>query len=217
MAVLRQRGSAVPLLLATLALLLAPAVLPAQWTSIFPTTSFDGWTKVGDGIWNVTSDKILTGQRDRRTAKHQAWLYTQKEYREFDLRFEYWLRYNANSGISIRDTSRAAFACGDAHIGDKTPSHIGYEIQILAAKSEKNPTGSLYLFQDAKTGHERFGDWNSMEVQVRDNLIKVLLNGHPVMQHPGDPNRPKSGPIGLQLHDPETVVMFRNIEIREAR
>ncbi len=206
-----------PLLLATLTMLLAPAVLPAQWASITPTPSFDGWTKVGDGIWNVTSDKILTGQRDRRAAIHQAWLYTQKEYRQFDLRFEYWLRFNSNSGISIRDTSRAAFACGTAHDGKRTPSHIGYEIQILSAKSEKNPTGSLYLFKDAETGHERFGDWNSMEVQVRDNLIKVLLNGHPVMQHSGDPTRPKSGPIGLQLHDPETVVMFRNIEIREVR
>jgi len=205
------------LILALACLLACPAVLPAQWKDITPPASFDGWTKVGDGIWNVTSDRIVVGQRDRKAAIHQAWLYTQKEYREYDLRFEYWLRYNSNSGISIRDTSRAAFACGTAHDGARTPSHIGYEVQILSAASKKNPTGSLYLFKDAETGHEKFGDWNRMEIQVRDNLIKVILNGHPIMEHPGDPARPKVGPIGLQLHDPETVVMFRKIELREVR
>ncbi|HNY41000.1 MAG TPA: DUF1080 domain-containing protein [Bryobacteraceae bacterium] len=206
-----------PRFLAMLVLALTPAALPAQWRDITPNSSFDGWENIGAGIWNVTSDNILIGERDRLNSKHQAWLYTRKDYRQFDLRFEYWLRHDSNSGISIRDTSRAAHACGDAHIGDKTPSHIGYEIQILAAKSEKNPTGSLYLFQDAKTGFEHFGDWNKMEIQVRDNLLTVLLNGHKVMEHPGDPNRPKSGPIGLQLHDPNTVVMFRHIELREIR
>lgn len=200
-----------------LGLLLTSASLTAQWTPITPNPALDGWESVGDGIWRVTSDGILTGERDRRSAKHQAWLYTRKEYRQFDFRFEYWLRYRANSGISIRDTSRAAHACGDNHDPKRTPSHIGYEIQILAAESKTNPTGSLYLFQDAKTGHERFGDWNRMEIQVRDNLITVLLNGVKVMEHPGDPDRPKAGPIGLQLHDPETVVMFRNLAIRELR
>jgi hypothetical protein len=54
-------------------------------------------------------------------------------------------------------------------------------------------------------------------VSVRDNLIRVYLNGVLVMEHPGDPQRPKRGPIGLQLHDPETVVLFRDIRIREIR
>jgi len=202
---------------AILGVLLTPGLLSAQWRDITPDVSLRGWENIGAGIWNVTSDRILIGERDWPNSKHQAWLYTKNDYGQYDLRFEYWLRHNSNSGISIRDTSRAAFACGDAHIGDKTPSHIGYEIQILAAKSSKNPTGSLYLFQDAKTGFERFGDWNKMEIQVRDNLITVLVNGHKVMEHPGDPKRPKVGPIGLQLHDPHTVVMFRHIEVREVR
>ena len=205
----------IPILL--FSLLLAPAALNAQWANISPNPSLDGWESVGDGIWRVTSDGILTGERDRRTAKHQAWLYTRKEFRQFDFRFQYWLRYRGNSGISIRDTSRAVHACGDAHDPKRTPSHIGYEVQILGVESKTSPTGSLYLFQDAQTGHERFGDWNSMEIQVRDNLITVLLNGVKVMQHAGDPGRPKSGPIGLQLHDPETVVMFRNLAIGEVR
>jgi hypothetical protein len=196
---------------------LTSTLLSAQWRDITPEKSLEGWENIGEGIWNVTSDRILIGERDRLNSKHQAWLYTRKDYRQYDFRFEYWIRHKSNSGISIRDTSRAAHACGDAHIAEKTPSHIGYEIQILGSKSEKNPTGSLYLFQDAKTGFERFGDWNQMEIRVRDNLITVFLNGEKIMEHPGDPNRPKSGPIGLQLHDPNTVVMFRRLQLREIR
>ena len=34
---------------------------------------------------------------------------------------------------------------------------------------------------------------------------------------PGDPERSKTGPIGLQLHDQFSFVMFRNIRIREIK
>jgi hypothetical protein len=43
------------------------------------------------------------------------------------------------------------------------------------------------------------------------------VNGKVVAEHPGLPERPKAGPIGLQLHDSRDVVMFRNIQIKEAQ
>jgi hypothetical protein len=36
-----------------------------------------------------------------------------------------------------------------------------------------------------------------------------------VAEYAGDPKRSKTGPIGLQLHDQFSIVMFRNIKIRE--
>ena len=83
--------------------------------------------------------------------------------------------------------------------------------------TDKYPTGSLYLFQAAKTGVQREFDWNAMDIEVRDGKIRVKLNGVPVMEHSGDPHRPTKGPIGLQLHDMNTVVMFRNVRIRTVR
>lgn len=209
-----------PAMLCPLILLLfltstSPAQNPGPWTALFPQGSLDAWERVGDGLWHALSDHTIVGQRDRRAARHQAWLYTKKEYRGFDLRFDYWLRHGQNSGVSIRDTSRARWAHGDQRDRDRTPSHIGYEIQILSAPSEKYPTGSLYLFQSARSGHERFHDWNTMEIHSRDHMIRVLLNGHLIMEHPGDPARSKSGPIGFQLHDAETVILLKNVEIRE--
>ena len=66
-------------------------------------------------------------------------------------------------------------------------------------------------------GHEKANDWNSLDIESRNDLIRVKLNGHEVAKHPGDPKRPTTGPIGLQLHDRFSVMMFRNIRIREIR
>ena len=199
--------------------LLAAATLNAQspgpWVDLFPKGSLDSVESIGDGIWHALSDGAIVGERDRRAASHQAWIYTKKDYRQFDLRFDYWLRHNENSGISIRDTSRARWAHGVEWDPNKTRSHIGYEIQIYGGPIDRYSSGSLYLFQAADKGHERFDNWNSMEIQARDDLIRVFLNGVKVMEHPGDPARSKFGPIGFQLHDAHTVIMFKDVKIRE--
>lgn len=198
-------------------MMILPPVLPAQteWVDMMPQGSLAGWEVVGDGLWHVLGEGIIVGQRERRRAKEQAWLYSRKDYREYDLRFDYWLRAGENSGVSIRDTSRGRYSHGAESDQKRRPSAIGYEIQILGMASEKYGTGSLYLFQHAKAGFERFHDWNTMMIEVRDEMIRVRLNGAPIMEHPGDPARSKTGPIGFQLHDPHTVLLLKNVQIRE--
>jgi hypothetical protein len=48
-------------------------------------------------------------------------------------------------------------------------------------------------------------------------MIRVKLNDFLVSQSAGDPARSKKGPIGLQLHDKTSAVMFRNIRIKEVK
>ena len=98
-----------------------------------------------------------------------------------------------------------------------SPAHIGYEIQLIDPDNNRFPSGSVYLFNAAKTGFHKTGAWNSLDVESRNQMIRVKLNGHAVSESPGDPERSKTGPIGLQLHDQSTFVMFRNIRIREIR
>lgn len=200
-------------------LLSAPRAQPSQdeWSGMMPAGSLAGWEVVGDGLWHALSDGIIVGQRERRAAKEQAWLYSRKDFREFDLRFDYWLRAGENAGVSIRDTSRGRFSHGPESDQKRRPSAIGHEIQILGMPSEKYGTGSLYLFQNAKGGAERFHDWNTMIIEVRDGMIRVRLNGQLIMEHPGSPERPRAGPIGFQLHDPHTVLLLKDVRIRELR
>ncbi len=210
--------------------------LPADlgWRPLFDGKTLEGWEPRGDCLWSVLPGGTLLGQRSPGTRPadlkqfaswmgRQAWLYTKAEYGEFDLHVEYWIPAGGNSGVSIRDRSRAHGAIGEedstrpdlAAFPKTTPAHIGYEIQIIDDDSEKYPTGSVYTFVPAKTGGQRHGDWNSMDIESRNAVIRVRLNGEIVAESPGDPERSKTGPIGLQLHDRFSTVMFRNLRIRE--
>jgi hypothetical protein len=203
---------------ATVALIVfSPAGLSAgpEFHKLFDGHGLDGWEVIGDGLWGVTSDGILIGQRDLHNSHEQSWLYSKRNFDEFDLRAVYWLRFNGNSGISIRDGSRARFAVPPDYDPKKTPSHIGYEIQLENHAGDPFHTGSVYLFDHAKEGALKENDWNQIDIQVRHAGIQVMLNGQTVSQSAGDPARPLVGPIGLQLHDRDTVILFRSIEIRE--
>ncbi len=180
--------------------------------------NLNGWEVIGDGIWTVMRDGTLLGQRDPKKAEHQSWLYTAKnDYGEFDLHLEWWTPASGNSGVSLRDTSRAQYAVGAAFDPNRTPAHVGYEIQILNGYRDKYPSGSIYLFDAAKPGHQIENDWNAFDIESRDGMIRVKLNDYLVSQYAGEKGRSKTGPIGLQLHDKTSVVMFRNIRIKEVK
>jgi len=180
--------------------------------------NLDYWESIGDGIWTVMRDGTLVGQRDLKKAENQAWLYTRKnDYGEFDLHLDWWTRAGGNSGVSLRDTSRAQYAVGATFDPKRTPSHIGYEIQISNSLRDKCPSGSVYLFDAAKPVHQIHDDWNTFDIESRDDMIRVRLNGSVVSQYAGEPGRSKTGPIGLQLHDKNSFVMFRNIRIKELK
>lgn len=211
----------------TIALLAGAAILPAK--DLLATKDLSNWEVRGDGLWTLRKDKVLVGQRKlvENAPKPgaadynawfytQAWIYTKQEFEEFDLTLEYWLPMGGNSGVSLRDTSRAEFAiAGPQRNATKTPSRLAYEIQLNNHYPDKYPSASIYNFVAGKTGLQQDFEWNQLRVESRATGIRVFLNGVLAAEHPGDPNRPKRGPIGLQLHDQRSVVMFRNIQIKE--
>jgi 3-keto-disaccharide hydrolase len=210
---------------------LAPA-RAADWQNLL-ADGLKGWEVLGDGIWTLRSDGVLIAHRkpntaplealgDKLTFKQyrdweivQSWLYTRKQYGDFDLRLDYWVRTPGNSGISIRDPSHARYALTIPPDYSKTPSKVGYEIQINSQWPDPHPTGSIYGLADARTGLQNDGEWNTMNIESRKDNIRVLVNGVVAAEHAADPARPTAGPIGLQLHDQASVVMFRNLWVRE--
>src|SRR5205807_445485 len=144
--------------LSALFLLFAGLGAAEDWHALLNGKNLDGWEVRGDSTWTVLKDGTLAGVRPhnnpfkewplprdqyRAWAEPQSWLYSKAEFDQFDLHTEYWLPPGGNSGISIRDTSRAKYALpGADHDSSRTPSHIGYEIQILAnGGDDKYPTG----------------------------------------------------------------------------
>ena len=132
----------------------------------------------------------------------------------FDLRLEFWTRLGGNSGVAFRDKSRARYTILPDLDPNRFPCFVAYEVQINNGFNDRYPTGTLIALDNAPPGLALPYDWNSLEIQSRHDVIRVRLNGKSAAQHPGEPTRPKTGPIGLQLHDPTSIAMFRNIKIR---
>lgn len=211
------------------------AEAPKGWKALFDGKTLAGWESMGDGQWTILADGTLVGQRvwDRKmlapggkftTAKEfqswldrQSWLYSVAEYGNFDLHVEFWTKTAGNSGISLRDPSRGKYGVQEPPDFSKTPSKLGYEIQINNRYPDPTPTGSVYTFNKAPTAAMKEDQWNTFDIEVRAATIQVKLNGQLVADVACDPKRPARGPVGLQLHDQFSLVMFRNIWMREVK
>ena len=94
---------------------------------------------------------------------------------------------------------------------------------------EEHRTGSIYTFARATARPSKSG-WNTLEITLEANRILTAINGVPVAEFDssdlkpqptdttgaGDPRgpRPQSGYIGLQNHDQDSVVFFKEVSVR---
>ncbi len=204
------------LFVATLAAALAaddPGFVP-----IFNGKDLSGWTMRGqDGPGYIVENGTIVCPADGGGN-----LFTEKEYSNFILRFEFRLENASNNGIGIRAPYE-----GDA-------AYTGMEIQILdhdapVYRGQLRPAqyhGSIYDVVPAKTGYlKKTGEWNREEIVANGRLIKVTLNGMVIVdanlddvknpailrKHPGLART--SGHIGLLGH--QSRVEFRNLQVKE--
>ncbi len=209
------------------------AAQPKGYQALFNGRNLTGWESRGEGKWTVIDGGVLVGQRDfdskslapgkrfqteqeySRWLNHQAWLYTNDSFEQYDLHVEFWTKDHGNSGISLHDKSRAAAAIAWPPDFTKTPAKSAYEIQINNNYPDPHPTGSIYGFVDAPKDALKPDQWNALDISVRKDAIIVKLNGREVARTKPDPNRSSSGPIGLQLHDQFSVIHFKNIWIKK--
>jgi hypothetical protein len=200
-------------------LLLAAQSPEPGFTPLFDGT-LNGWKLMGGkGPGYVVKDGMLVCPADGGGN-----LFTEKEYANFVLRFEFRLSPAGNNGIGIRAPLEGR------------ASYQGMEIQVLDDGNPKyqgkiRPAqyhGSIYDVVPAEQGFKKpTGEWNSEEITANGRQIKVVLNGHTIVdanlddvkdpgvlkKHPG--LQRKSGHIGFLGHG--TLVEFRNVRIKELR
>ena len=188
------------------------------FTSLFNGENLDGW--VGNKQSYQAKEGMIVIEPQGGGGGN---LFTEKEYGNFILRFEFQLTPGANNGLGIHAPLE-----GDA-------AYVGKEIQILDSEHEKYANlqvyqyhGSVYGVIPAKRGFLKpTGEWNQQEVIVEHPKIKVILNGTVILEgdyleaskegtldhkeHPG--LQRSSGHIGFLGHG--DVVHFRNIRIKK--
>ena len=215
-------------LISSLVMILAPMV-QAQinltnmekmdgFTQLFNGNNLDGW--VGNKTDYVVEDGLIVLHPGNGGSGN---LFTEKEYSNFNFRFEFQLTPGANNGLGIRAPLE-----GDA-------AYVGMELQILDNTAEKYKDlhdyqyhGSVYGVIPAKKGFLKpVGEWNQEEVIVQGDSVTVILNGEVILagnireaskggtldgkKHKGLKN--KKGHIGFLGHGDS--LSFRNIRIRE--
>ena len=199
-------------------LLVLAAAGNTGFTSIFNGKDLSGWTirgQEGPGY-------IVEGGKIVCPADGGGNLFTEKEYSNFILRFEFRLHEGSNNGIGIRAPYE-----GDA-------AYAGMEIQILdhdapVYRGKLRPAqyhGSIYDVVPAKTGFlKKTGEWNAEEIVADGRRIKVTLNGAVIVdanlddvkdpavlkKHPGLART--SGHIGFLGH--QSAVEFRKMRVKE--
>ncbi|MEL6593230.1 MAG: DUF1080 domain-containing protein [Bacteroidota bacterium] len=190
----------------------------AKFVSLFNGQDLDGWVGNKDS-YRVEEGMIVVDPQGGGGGN----LYTEEEYSNFVLRFEFQLTPGANNGLGIHAPLE-----GDA-------AYLGKELQILDNTASKYDSlkvyqyhGSLYGVMPARRGHLKpIGEWNQQEVSVQGSQIEVILNGTSILsgdyveaskdgtldgrEHPGLQRR--KGHIGFLGHG--DVLRFRNIEIKE--
>ncbi len=213
--------------------LAAPQAVETGFMPLFNGKDLSGWVygrrggnvenRTGKG-YQVENGVLFTTSEDGGN------LYTEKEYADFVVRFEFKLTENANNGIGIRAPLE-----GDA-------AYVGIEVQVLddGGSEYKNlrPAqyhGSVYDMVPARRGAQKpVGEWNTEEITAKGRQITVKLNGvtivdanlddvtdAAVLGKHRDLSKPEGsrgiantrGHIGLLGHG--TRVEFRNIRIRE--
>jgi hypothetical protein len=190
--------------LLVLALLASPLM---GATKLFNGKDLTGWEVVGAGLWSVTRDGVIVGQFDyKHDGTRQSWLVTKEDFEDFRLSFEFWIPRGTNSGVAVRDPTRAK--------AEKPPSFSGYEIQLIDWPGYEWQTGSIFRFAHARQDALKSRDWNRMEVEVRGSHFKITVNGAVVTEH-DDSTRSRRGPIEFQLHDKTALLMLRNIEVEK--
>jgi hypothetical protein len=185
---------------------------------LFNGKDLNNWT--GNKTDYVVEDNVIAVYPAKESHGN---LNTEKEYSDFIFRFDFQLTPGANNGLGIHAPLE-----GDV-------AYVGKEIQILDntapvyAKLEPwQYHGSVYGVIAAKRDFLKpVGEWNTEEVYVKGDYIKVTLNGTVILE--GDMKKAsKNGTLdkhdhpGLDKHKGHiaflghgTTVKFRNIRIKE--
>ena len=187
-----------------------------EFVSLFNGVDLDGWAGSIEGF-GVEQNAIRT-YPDRAGGN----LFTQRQFGDFVLRFDFKLEPGSNNGIAIRAPLE----------GD--PAYEGLEVQVLDSGDPKyaglapwQVHGSIYGIAPALRGYlAPPGQWNTEEIRVEGRRVTVVLNGKRILDcdldeatrdgtlsgraHPGLTRC--TGHVGFCGHG--DVVWFRDLRVR---
>lgn len=168
-----------------------------------------GWNHYGPGFFELDHK---TGVLKSKLGMGLFW-YAKKMVSDFTLDLEFMVdQERSNSGVFLRIPG---VPFDNYYVGHS------FEVQIYHPGDGIHRTGAIYDAEPPITDATKgAGEWNHYSITFRGDKIIVYLNGVKVMDWQAEPRGKitdfvDEGYIGLQNHDWETAVYYRNIFLKE--
>lgn len=180
---------------------------------MFNGRDLTGWQTTGN--WKVEEGGIVTlypRPGEEGWQRYDAYLTTQRTYKDFILELDFKINQGGNSGVFLR-------------VRDPLDQvETGFEVQILDTHGVENPTnhdcgGVISAMAPSKNMAKPAGEWNHYRITCVGSHLQVELNGEQIidMDLSESPlkERPLEGYIGFQ--DEAKRIWYRNVRIKELK
>jgi hypothetical protein len=167
------------------------------FVALFDGKSLNGWSPLGDANWRIEDGAIVADK-----ASKISYLVSKDTWSNFQIKAEFWVDADANSGVFIRCTD-------PKDVSSKT----AYEVNIFDKRPDPSfGTGAIVGVAKAATVLKAADKWNTYEIEAADQKFTVTLNGTKTVDGASDGKFP-AGHVALQYGS--GVVKFRKVEIKK--
>ncbi len=192
---------------------LATSVLSAQeadkdgFISLFDGKSLEGW-KVSENPDSFSvKDGLIVAHGPRAHLFYDGKV-ENHDFTNFHFKADVMTKPGANAGLYIHTKFQP----------EGWPS-IGYEIQVNQTHGDPKKSSGLYGVKDVFEAPAKDNEWYTQEIIVQGKRIITKVNGKTLVDYtePDDVRggrKLSSGTFAIQAHDPNSVVMFKNIKVK---
>ena len=200
-----------------LALSLSIGISNAEDNTLSDTEKQDGWISLFNGKdftdwqidkWHPTSFSIEDGaikcHGKRSMIYHTG---KAKDAKNFHFIADVMTKPGANGGIFFHTQYQ-----------DKGWP-VGHEAQIDTTHTDPVRTGSIYIVKKNLQAPAKDNEWFRYEIIVKGNTVETKVNGKTVVTYQENPDikgprKLSQGTFGIQAHDPNSIVLVKNIKVK---
>src|ERR1700685_2118939 len=172
----------------------------AGWVTLFDGKNLDNWSPIGTANWKLEDGALVADNGN-------GFMVSKNDYKDFQLRGEFWIEDKTNSGFFIR--------CTDPN---SVTGKTAYEVNIWDTRPEpKYGTGAIVDVAAVDPMPHAGGKWKTYESIAKGDTFTVILDGKKTVNNAHSDKFAK-GRIALQhgkgVSDESGVVKFRKVEIK---
>jgi hypothetical protein len=180
------------------------------WISLFDGKTLNNW-HVGKNAGTFRADSGMIIVHGRTAHLFYEGPVSDHSFTDFEFKAEVMTKPGANSGIYFHT----------AYQESGWPEK-GYEVQVNNSHTDWRRTGSLYGINDVRENYAKDNEWYTEQIIVRGKRVIIKINDQTVVDYTEPEERGKgndqrkisAGTFALQGHDPNSVVYYRNIQVR---